>query len=145
MKKALIIGGSGGLSSVVAKTLLSRDYKVWAVTRGKRELPAGVIPIKADRDDGAGFCEAVLSQGTNWDVVFDCIAMNAEHAHQDLQVISKVSERLIVVSTDTVYDSLHKKTPQTEDGIFIEHDSDSGAIKYGYNKRQMELAFLGYV
>lgn len=70
MKKALIIGGSGGLSSVVAKTLLSRD---------------------------------------------------------------------------SVYDSLHKKTPQTEDGIFIEHDSDSGAIKYGYNKRQMELAFLGYV
>lgn len=48
MKKALIIGGSGGLSSVVAKTLLLRDYKVWAVTRGKRELPAGVIPIKAD-------------------------------------------------------------------------------------------------
>ena len=47
---ALIIGGSGGLSSVVAK-LAMKKYRVWAVTRGVRELPRGVIPIKADRND----------------------------------------------------------------------------------------------
>lgn len=39
MKKALIIGGSGGLSGRLA-TLAQENYEVWALTRGKRILPS---------------------------------------------------------------------------------------------------------
>lgn len=46
MKKALIIGGSGGLSSVVAKKAMEQDYEVWTFTRGNRELPIGVVNLK---------------------------------------------------------------------------------------------------
>ena len=49
MKRALIIGGSGGLSSVVAKIAIENGYEVSAVTRGKRQLPDNVISIIADR------------------------------------------------------------------------------------------------
>ena len=37
---ALIIGGSGGLSSVLAVKAME-SYKVYTVTRGERKLPEG--------------------------------------------------------------------------------------------------------
>ena len=49
-KNALVIGGSGGLSSVLAVKALDK-YNVYTLTRGERKLPQGVIPLKADRND----------------------------------------------------------------------------------------------
>ena len=81
--KALIIGGSGGLSGMLA-SMAKETYEVWALTRGKRPLGAGIIPLCADRDDREGFKKAILGAGVTWDVVFDCICMNERHAEQDL-------------------------------------------------------------
>lgn len=142
-KKALIIGGSGGLSGRLA-VLAGEQYDVWTLTRGKRPLPAGVTPIIADREDSAGFENAVFGQNTRWDVVFDCICMNELHAEQDLQVLSKVTDRLIVVSTDSVYDTAKKRTPQNEQGIFVEEQGAPSACSYAGNKRKMEHVFLNY-
>lgn len=138
-KNVLIIGGSGGLSSVVARKLLE-NYNVYAVTRGKRELPPGVKSIIADRNSSE-FEKAIISQGIKWDAVIDCICMNEEHAVQDIKVISKVSNRLIVVSTDSVYDPSRKSIPQTEEGFFIEEEGTTVEVSYGCNKRRMEVAF----
>ena len=51
--KALIIGGSGGVSGMLA-SMAKETYEVWALTRGKRPLGAGIIPLCADRDDRDG-------------------------------------------------------------------------------------------
>ena len=88
--KALIIGGSGGLSGALA-SMAKESYEVWALTRGKRPLGEGIIPLHADRDNEEEFRSAVLGAGVTWDVVFDCICMNERHAEQDLEVLSKVS------------------------------------------------------
>ena len=81
-KKALIIGGSGGLSGRLA-VMAQKEYDVWVLTRGKRPLPGGVHPLTADRNDPAAFlhaltqsqnlqpAEATNPQPANWDVVFD--------------------------------------------------------------------------
>lgn len=45
--------------------------------------------------------------------------MNELHAKQDLEILSKFTDRLVVISTDSVYDPAHKRTPQTEDGIYL--------------------------
>lgn len=142
-KKALIIGGSGGLSGRLA-VLAEKEYDVWTLTRGKRPLPDNVTPIIADREDSVGFTNAVLGQTLRWDVVFDCICMNELHAEQDLQVLSKVTDRLIVISTDSVYDPAKKRTPQNEQGIFIEEQGAPSACSYAGNKRKMEHVFLNY-
>ncbi len=142
-KKALIIGGSGGLSGRLA-VLAKEYYEVWTLTRGKRPLPEGVTPILADREDSAGFRDAVFGQGIRWDVVFDCICMNELHAEQDLQVLSEVTDRLVVISTDSVYDPAEKRTPQNEQGIFIEEQGAPSACTYAGNKRKMEHVFLNY-
>lgn len=141
MKKALIIGGSGGLSSVVARKAMENGYEVWALTRGQRKLQDGVNAIIADRNDEEEFEKQILDQNTSWDVVFDCICMNEEHAKQDMAVFSKVSDRLVVISTDSVYDPYNKRTPQTEEGVFIEEEGTTAQVSYGCNKRRMEIAF----
>jgi len=142
-KKALIIGGSGGLSGRLA-VLAKEQYDVWTLTRGKRPLPSGVTPIIADRENSAGFENAILAQNTRWDVVFDCICMNELHAEQDLQVLSKVTDRLVVISTDSVYDPAKKRTPQNEQGVFLEEQGSPSACTYAGNKRKMEHVFLNY-
>lgn len=142
MKRALIIGGSGGLSSVVAKIAIETGYEVSAVTRGKRQLPDNVISIIADRNSGENLKNAILAENKKWDVAFDCICMNSDNAKQDLEILPKVTKRLVVVSTDSVYDPYNKKTPQTEDGIFIEEEGSDDVVSYGCNKRRMEKVFM---
>jgi len=157
-KKALIIGGSGGLSGRLA-TMAQKEYDVWVLTRGKRPLPSGVHPLTADRNDPAAFLQVLTEalslrsedlwlaethdfQRANWDVVFDCICMNELHAKQDIAVLSEFTDRLVVISTDSVYDPAHKRTPQTEDGIFIEENGSPEECSYAGNKRRMEHVFL---
>jgi len=142
-KKALIIGGSGGLSGRLA-VLAKESYDVWTLTRGKRPLPEGVTPITADRENPSAFQNAVFGQNIRWDVVFDCICMNEVHAEQDLQVLSKVTDRLIIISTDSVYDPTKKRTPQNEQGVFIEQQGAPSDCSYAGNKRKMEHVFLDY-
>ncbi len=59
--KALIIGGSGGLSGSLAKKAM-KQYEVWALTRGRRRLPEGVHGIVADRNEETAFRDAVLGK-----------------------------------------------------------------------------------
>lgn len=142
--RALIIGGSGALSGELASRLLEK-YEVWALTRGHRQLNAGIHPLVCDRDDREAFERTVTGAGVTWDAVFDCICMNREHAVEDLEVLSKVTGRLIVVSTDSVYDPAHKQIPQGEDGVFIEEDGPTSECSYGGNKRRMEHVFIDHM
>ncbi len=139
----LIIGGSGGLSGTLA-SMAKEKNEVWAVTRGIRPLGEGIHAITADRNDTEGFKAAVLGTGLTWDVVFDCICMNENHAAQDLDVIARVTKRLVVVSTDSVYHHAHKRTPQNEEGIFVEEEGTPDKCSYPGNKRRMEKVFEAY-
>lgn len=140
-KKALIIGGSGGLSGRLA-ALAKDEYEVWAVTRGQRPLGDGIHLLKADRNDTENFKKTILEADTNWDIVFDCICMNEKHALQDLNVFPGITKRLVVISTDSVYDPLRKDTPQKEDGYFIEEEGEPETLTYAGNKRRMEHIFI---
>lgn len=142
-KKILIIGGSGRLSGTLAERLRG-DHEVWALTRGNQPAKEGITPLKADRNNEEDFQNVILNTNVKWDMVFDCICMNKAHAAQDLAVLSKVTNRLVVISTDSVYDHTQKKTPQNEDGCFEEIKEDSDGFNYGANKRQMEEVFLEY-
>jgi nucleoside-diphosphate-sugar epimerase len=139
VKKALIIGGTGGVSGAIVRLLQKEKVQVWALTRGNRPLPVGVHALVADRNDKLQFESVILNTNMKFDAVFDCICMNETHAEQDLGVLSKVTSRLLVISTDSVYDGRFKRTPQTEEGMFIENPGS-----YAGDKRAMEKVFLRY-
>lgn len=142
--KALIIGGSGALSGELAAQLLNR-HEVWSLTRGNRELDKRIHSLICDRNDVASFAKVIRDANLKWDVVFDCICMNEDHALADIEVLEGLTGRLVVVSTDSVYDPDNKQILQSEDGFFIEESGSASECSYGGNKRKMEHVFLDYI
>lgn len=119
---ALAIGGTGKLSGRLVEMLLEKNHHVYILTRGTGKPAEGTVPLIADRNSKNDFQSAIRNAGIRFDVVYDCICMNADHAKMDLEVLPEVTNRLIVVSTDSVYDPEHKEVLQTEDGRFVNPD-----------------------
>lgn len=145
MKRVLILGGSGRLSSILAEMAEKRFEEVWILTRGNHHIDKKYKHLKVDRNDRENFEKEILKAGVFWDAVFDCICMNPEHAIEDLEVLEKVTHRLVVVSTDSVYASEYKQILQGETGIFVDELEKKKVIpEYAINKRKMEKVFQKY-
>ncbi len=129
------------MSSVLSQKALEQG-SVWAVTRGIRELPEGVIPIRADRNDTEALKAALKAQNTKWDAAFDCICMNREHAEADLEILPEFTDRLVAVSTDSVYDGRFKHVLENEDGVTVNEVGETVECSYAGNKRHMEEVFI---
>jgi nucleoside-diphosphate-sugar epimerase len=134
--RILIVGGSGFLSGTIARVARAQGHNVWAITRGKRPLPDGVVGLVADRHDPTDFVRAIADAKQEWDLVVDCIAFEPADARQDLAVFPAVAHHLVLVSTDFVYDPAHRRFPQVEEAS---HYLTSG---YGGNKRGCELELM---
>ena len=135
--KLLILGGSGQLSGRVAELALLQGHKVWTLTRGQRPLPQGVHALTADREDDAAVCRAGEGADTRWDACVDCTGRTPQSAGQCVEIISRFTDRFVVVSTDSVYHPAYKEVPQNESN---EHYLTDGG--YGATKRLMEEAFI---
>lgn len=132
----LIIGGSGFLSGTLARLAVSQQHDVTVVTRGQRPVPDKIEAIAVDRHDRQAFGEAIDRADRRWDLVVDCICFNADDARQDLEAFAGRTDRLVVISTDFVFDPEARQSPQPEDGVFREDDS------YGAHKRRAERVLL---
>ena len=135
--KLLILGGSGQLSGRVAELALAQGHDVWTLTRGLRKLPEGVHSLVADRSEDASLRCAIEGANTRFDACLDCTGQNPAHAAQCVEIISRYTDRFVVVSTDSVYHPAHKEVPQNESN---EHYLRDGG--YGATKRLMEEAFI---
>jgi len=133
----LLIGGSGFASGTIARVAQRRGYRVWAITRGQRQLPEGVTGLEADRHDSAAFERAVDRPGVRWDFVVDCIGFMAPDARQDVAVFRQRAPQLAFISSDFVFDPARRRFPQPEETEnYLADDS------YGANKRRCELELL---
>jgi nucleoside-diphosphate-sugar epimerase len=134
--KILIVGGSGHVSGAVARATLVKGYEVWAITRGKRALSEGVKALVADRHDHNAIERVVAGQDMVWDLVVDCICYELRDIRQDIALFRQRASQFVLVSTDFVYDSAHRRFPQPE-----EANSWAGAggpTDYGWKKRLCE-------
>lgn len=134
--KLLILGGTGFISRYTAEEAMRQGYEVYCVTRGMRSAVAGTKSIIADRNDIPQFRSALEAVHCRFDAVIDCICFHPEQAKTDLEILTDFTDRLIIVSTDSLYHPDHKKVPQDENGIYMDDNS------YGGMKRKMELVFL---
>jgi len=133
--KLLILGGSGFVSGRLAQIATAQGHEVWCVTRGNRPIPEGVHALTCDAHDPAALCAALASAQLQWDAALDCICRDAASASVDLSVLPAFTNRLLVISTDSVYHPAYKRVPQDETGVYL-HDGG-----YGSSKRQMEEVF----
>ncbi len=69
--------------------------------------------------------------------------MDDKHALQDIKVLTKVTKRLVVISTDSVYDPKRKQSPQSEEGCFPEHSREKDLQEHILQGKTLSLVAGG--
>lgn len=133
----LILGGTGFLSSAIARASLAAGHDVTVLTRGMRSVDAlsGARAVVADRSDDSAVREAL--QGDSFDLVIDAICFNADHARQDVALFSGKAGRLVMISTDFVYTAERRTLPVPES------TPRDAPTPYGRQKAEAEDVLLG--
>lgn len=101
MRQALIIGGTGVISSEVVKRALSVGWQVTLLNRGTKDAVEGVSHIKADARDRATMEEAL--HGRRFDAVCDFITFTQDQALQNAELFQEKAGQYLFVSSATVY------------------------------------------
>ena len=105
--KALMIGGTGVISTSVSQFALAQGWDVTLLNRGSRssEVP-GARQLIADMNDEAAV-RVALSEET-YDVVADFIAFRPEQVERDIRLFSGKTHQYIFISSASAY---HKPLP----------------------------------
>jgi len=136
MRNALIVGGTGLISTAITKQLLARGARVTVYNRGQSAaaLPDGVGHIAGDRTDRAAFVQA-FERG-RFDVVFDMICYTAEQAEDSVRAFQGRCEQLVFCSSAVVYGAKMPPHVLVDEQCPLEPVND-----YGRSKVACETAF----
>jgi len=132
----LFIGGTGLISTSIARQLLEAGHKVTLFNRGKSEnrLPEGVEIINGDRKDYAAFEQTFLDK--TYDVVVDMVAFAPDDSASAIRAFAGRCAQFIHCSTVCVYSGSVTQIPTTETEPY---HSIGG---YGKDKAICELLLL---
>ena len=101
--KLLLIGGTGVLSSAVARRAMATGLSVTMINRGSRPAPEGAERLVCDcRDLGA--VEALLV-GRRFDAVIDFLSWTADQLRASFPLYSPHCSQYVFISTSAVYDT----------------------------------------
>jgi nucleoside-diphosphate-sugar epimerase len=112
--KALIIGGTGTISSAISRLLIERGWRLYLLNRGSSLAPEGAAGlIKADISDE----EAVrgLIGGQEFDVVADFVAYTPDQAERDFRLFRGLTGQYIFISSASAYQKPLANPVITED------------------------------
>ena len=139
MKKVLAIGGSGHVSGAVTRAALAAGYEVDTITRGTRPAIGKVTELHADRHDAEAMKKIAQSLANEkFAAVIDNICFNAEDMKQDLELFGALTDQLLFVSTDWVYEPTLRRYPQpVENSPYLTSDQN-GMESYGWGKLMAE-------
>lgn len=101
--KALLIGGTGTISTAVTRQLAERGDELVLLNRGSRNdgLPDGVRVIQADINDEERVVRLLGDQ--TFDVVADFIAYRTEHVERDFRLFAGRTKQYMFISSASVY------------------------------------------
>ena len=102
MKKVLLIGGTGVLSSAVVQTAIQKGLDVTIVTRGKHKLPQGVSSIVCDKDDKGKLSQELDS---HYDAVIDFLCYTDTELESSFKFYSKYTNQYFFISSCAVFDT----------------------------------------
>jgi nucleoside-diphosphate-sugar epimerase len=137
MLNALLVGGTGLISTGITKELLARGAKVTMYNRGRSGavLPAGVRQIVGDRADRKAFVQVFDHE--RFDVVYDMICYTPEQAEDSVRAFRGRCEQFVFCSTAATYGA--KVPPHV---LIDEQFPLDPTCDYGRDKVACEVAFL---
>lgn len=132
----LFIGGTGLISTAIARQLLETGHQVTLFNRGKTEsrLPPGAQTITGDRKDYAAF-ERTFADKT-YDVVADMVAFHPDDAASVVRAFQGRCAQFLFCSTVCVYSGPPTQIPITETETY------HSIGQYGRNKIACEQLLL---
>ncbi len=100
--KALIIGGTGTISTAVTARALEAGFDVTILNRGsQKDVPETVRQIHADVRDNLAMQAAL--KGETFDVVCDYLSFTPEQARQSIALFAGKTGQYIFISSASVY------------------------------------------
>lgn len=99
--KALIIGGTGTISTAVVDRLVKTGWEVSVLNRGNKKLPEGVKQITADIHDEGDVAKKL--QDMSFDVVCDFIGFVKEDVERDFRLFHGKTNQYIYISSASAY------------------------------------------
>ncbi len=132
----LFIGGTGLISTAIARQLLEAGHKVTLFNRGQSEsrLPEGAEEIHGDRKDYAAFEQTFADK--SYDVVVDMVAFHPDDSASAIRAFAGRCGQFIHCSTVCVYSGPVAQIPTAETEPY--HSLGS----YGKDKIVCELLLL---
>lgn len=99
--KALIIGGTGTISTDVVALALARGWEITLLNRGQKKIPAGVRSIIADIQDEKAVAKAIATD--HFDVVAQFIGYTASDVERDIRLFRQKTKQYIYISSASAY------------------------------------------
>lgn len=101
--KALLIGGTGTISSAITRQLASMNHEVWLLNRGNSnsDLPENVRFITCDMNDEKQAEKALA--GMKFDVVCEFIGFVPKQVKRDYQLFSGRTKQYMYISSASAY------------------------------------------
>ena len=99
--KALIIGGTGTISSAVVRRLIEKKWEVYVINRGTKALPDGAISVIADINEEEYVAEKIKDM--NFDVVCEFIGFVPSQVERDYRLFAGKTNQYIYISSASAY------------------------------------------
>ncbi len=133
--KALIIGGTGTISSAVVERLIDTGWEITLLNRGNKPAPAGARVLVGDMGDEDGIRR--LLQDEAFDVVADFIVFTPDQARRDLRLFTGKTKQYIFISSASAYQKPVPALPITEETPLI-----NPYWQYSRNKAEIEALLM---
>ena len=101
--KALIIGGTGTISSAVVELLIEKNWEVYVLNRGtgRKQLPDTVKQITVNIDDESAVTEKL--SGLHFDTVCEFIGFVPAQLERDYRLFKGKTDQYIFISSASAY------------------------------------------
>lgn len=114
--KALLIGGTGVISTSISNLLIEQGWELYILNRGSKNqcLPEGVQFLQTDIHDEQQVAKLIMP--LKFDVVADFIAYLPSHIERDYRLFKNKTKQFIFISSASIYQkplSYYKVTEST--------------------------------
>lgn len=144
MTDVLILGGTGWLSSRIARRWQDAGARVTCLARGERPAPDGAVLVRADRDE-AGAYELL---DCDWDEVVD-ISSHASHVRAAVAALGHRAAHWTYVSSMSVYADADEhgadETARLEEAAGPEDDYEYAAQKVAAEQAVQSLGDRAHI
>lgn len=136
MKKVLMIGGTGTISSPITQKLSAdKNVELYVLNRGNKSLPEGTHQIIGDmQKDMEGVKETLKEE--SFDVVINFIIYSMEDAKRNYELFRNKTKQFIFISTVVTLDN--RRTAKVNE----ENERGNAFSLYGQSKAAIEEFFL---